>query len=473
MVFTAVHARAYVHSQDEHNEICEVCSKGGNLLCCDFCTLVYHLKCAGLKVIPEGKWACPACEAEGAGKASVTGSRKLLKATAKRVSPLAVQTGSVAASVARLLPSAATATLTCTRCGRGKIKGTDGMRGHLRRHCASTNSDEWRSAYDAALRLARVANAWCAVCDTRASSGAAAESTSSCSAGAAFTPAVLACSSCPLVYHASCLVDDIRRAGAASPAAGAPAPVLANGSSGFSSHGGGAAALAFGAGSSGQPLDGGALPGVLLEGSRAPQAPGDLAAWRCPVCSAVGAPSSAPPQAAAGAAAAHEGQAEQGATDGAAPAAAPPPLPQKFKAHRAGATGGAGAGGGGGAAAASAAGAASAGAGAAEKGGWAMGKRPPRTEADEQAVLRQRALRNMREAFRRRNHAAGGGGARTPLSLQGSGELLGQPYDGASGAEGGGTPRLSSGNSRPIPIPRYPYGIMYVRHGGGWASLLS
>ena len=30
---------------DDHNEICEVCEKGGDLLCCDTCTLVFHLKC--------------------------------------------------------------------------------------------------------------------------------------------------------------------------------------------------------------------------------------------------------------------------------------------------------------------------------------------------------------------------------------------------------------------------------------------
>ena len=28
---------------DEHNEFCDVCNSGGDLLCCDTCSLVFHL----------------------------------------------------------------------------------------------------------------------------------------------------------------------------------------------------------------------------------------------------------------------------------------------------------------------------------------------------------------------------------------------------------------------------------------------
>ena len=34
--------------QDQHNDQCEVCSRGGRLLCCDSCNLVYHPKCLGI-----------------------------------------------------------------------------------------------------------------------------------------------------------------------------------------------------------------------------------------------------------------------------------------------------------------------------------------------------------------------------------------------------------------------------------------
>ncbi len=48
---------------DEHNEVCDVCEKGGDLLCCETCTLVFHLKCLRPKllIIPKNKWSCPHC----------------------------------------------------------------------------------------------------------------------------------------------------------------------------------------------------------------------------------------------------------------------------------------------------------------------------------------------------------------------------------------------------------------------------
>ena len=51
------------NSFDDHDEICEVCEKGGDLLCCDTCTLVFHLRCIRpkLQTVPKGKWSCPYC----------------------------------------------------------------------------------------------------------------------------------------------------------------------------------------------------------------------------------------------------------------------------------------------------------------------------------------------------------------------------------------------------------------------------
>ena len=33
---------------DQHNDLCHVCSEGGEVMCCDTCTLVFHPKCIGL-----------------------------------------------------------------------------------------------------------------------------------------------------------------------------------------------------------------------------------------------------------------------------------------------------------------------------------------------------------------------------------------------------------------------------------------
>lgn len=50
-------------ASDDHNEVCEVCEKGGDLLCCDTCTLVFHLECIRpkLSAVPKGRWSCPHC----------------------------------------------------------------------------------------------------------------------------------------------------------------------------------------------------------------------------------------------------------------------------------------------------------------------------------------------------------------------------------------------------------------------------
>jgi hypothetical protein len=46
---------------DEHLECCLVCGGIGELLLCDTCPMVYHVKCVGLKRIPEGLWSCDVC----------------------------------------------------------------------------------------------------------------------------------------------------------------------------------------------------------------------------------------------------------------------------------------------------------------------------------------------------------------------------------------------------------------------------
>lgn len=58
---------------DQHNDHCEVCNSGGELICCATCNLVFHLKCVrpALKALPPDNWSCAYCDSTG-----VTGFKK-------------------------------------------------------------------------------------------------------------------------------------------------------------------------------------------------------------------------------------------------------------------------------------------------------------------------------------------------------------------------------------------------------------
>jgi GNAT superfamily N-acetyltransferase len=73
-----------------HNDLCSRCGIGGDVLCCDFCTLVYHMACVTppLRSLPKGKWGCPVCKKEAlaadkqlklAGKKTFTGDEAWVK----------------------------------------------------------------------------------------------------------------------------------------------------------------------------------------------------------------------------------------------------------------------------------------------------------------------------------------------------------------------------------------------------------
>ncbi|WAR14920.1 CHD3-like protein [Mya arenaria] len=53
--------------ETEHQDYCEVCQQGGEIILCDTCPRAYHLVCLEpeLEEAPEGKWSCPHCETEG------------------------------------------------------------------------------------------------------------------------------------------------------------------------------------------------------------------------------------------------------------------------------------------------------------------------------------------------------------------------------------------------------------------------
>lgn len=69
--------KATTMATDAHNELCEVCDLGGDLLCCDTCTLVFHKRCLRPVVphIPKGKWSCPHCVVDGSGQGNVSNAK--------------------------------------------------------------------------------------------------------------------------------------------------------------------------------------------------------------------------------------------------------------------------------------------------------------------------------------------------------------------------------------------------------------
>uniref|UniRef100_A0A672HF85 Uncharacterized protein n=1 Tax=Salarias fasciatus TaxID=181472 RepID=A0A672HF85_SALFA len=51
----------------DHQDYCEVCQQGGEIILCDTCPRAYHMVCLDpdMEKAPEGKWSCPHCEKEG------------------------------------------------------------------------------------------------------------------------------------------------------------------------------------------------------------------------------------------------------------------------------------------------------------------------------------------------------------------------------------------------------------------------
>jgi hypothetical protein len=53
---------------------CEVCNNGGELICCETCSLAFHLKCIRpkIKCVPKGRWTCSHCIMNGVSSAEST-----------------------------------------------------------------------------------------------------------------------------------------------------------------------------------------------------------------------------------------------------------------------------------------------------------------------------------------------------------------------------------------------------------------
>ncbi|XP_064415468.1 chromodomain-helicase-DNA-binding protein 4 isoform X2 [Latimeria chalumnae] len=53
--------------ETDHQDYCEVCQQGGEIILCDTCPRAYHMVCLDpdMEKAPEGRWSCPHCEKEG------------------------------------------------------------------------------------------------------------------------------------------------------------------------------------------------------------------------------------------------------------------------------------------------------------------------------------------------------------------------------------------------------------------------
>ena len=48
--------------QDTQNDCyCWICHKEGEVICCETCPRVFHLKCIQLEIAPTEDWVCPEC----------------------------------------------------------------------------------------------------------------------------------------------------------------------------------------------------------------------------------------------------------------------------------------------------------------------------------------------------------------------------------------------------------------------------
>ncbi|XP_061597438.1 chromodomain-helicase-DNA-binding protein 4a isoform X2 [Cololabis saira] len=53
--------------ETDHQDYCEVCQQGGEIILCDTCPRAYHMVCLDpdMEKAPEGTWSCPHCDKEG------------------------------------------------------------------------------------------------------------------------------------------------------------------------------------------------------------------------------------------------------------------------------------------------------------------------------------------------------------------------------------------------------------------------
>lgn len=100
-------AKKAEHQDDGYADYCELCGLGGFLICCDECSAVYHLRCAGLDAVPNDDWLCPRCTSTKGqlplahlGSAQASAGAKIPGATALHGAPASTGAGGSAFAAA-------------------------------------------------------------------------------------------------------------------------------------------------------------------------------------------------------------------------------------------------------------------------------------------------------------------------------------------------------------------------------------
>lgn len=67
------------------DNVCDVCDKGGKLICCDTCNLLFHFKCTRPKLAssPKNSWHCAHCIVDRAAKGDVPSAKVALRSMSR------------------------------------------------------------------------------------------------------------------------------------------------------------------------------------------------------------------------------------------------------------------------------------------------------------------------------------------------------------------------------------------------------
>ena len=61
LLFHEIYATAFFFQDTQNDCYCWICHKEGDVICCETCPRVFHLKCIQMETAPTDEWVCPEC----------------------------------------------------------------------------------------------------------------------------------------------------------------------------------------------------------------------------------------------------------------------------------------------------------------------------------------------------------------------------------------------------------------------------